>query len=33
MNIVSDAYQIYLAAIFLGLFAYMIINLIRTLFH
>ena len=32
MNITSDAYQIYLAAIVLAMFYYMIIGIIREIF-
>jgi len=32
MNILSDAYQVYLSAIILGMFAYMIVGLLRVLF-
>jgi hypothetical protein len=32
MNIVSDAYQIYISAIILAMFYYMVIGIIREIF-
>jgi len=32
MNIVADAYQVYLGAITMGMFYYMIVGLVRAMF-